>query len=67
MPVIIVQGGAHTAVPVDVTRQWVKALNDLKMDFTYVELGPVDHGTVIPKGFPEVFRFFCEHTKAASH
>jgi predicted esterase len=67
MPVIIVQGGADTAVPVDYTRQWIKAMNDLKMNFKYVEIGPEDHGTIIPKGMPEIFRFFAEHTKQASH
>ena len=63
MPVILVQGGADTAVPVDRTRQWVATMNELKMNYKYVEMGPEDHGTIIPKGMPEIFKFFGEHTK----
>jgi hypothetical protein len=33
----------------DYARQWIKARSDLKMN--------------IPKGMPEIFRFFAEHTK----
>ncbi len=63
MPVILVQGGADTAVPVDRTRQWVATMNELKMNYKYVEMGPEDHGAIIPKGMPEIFKFFGEHTK----
>jgi predicted esterase len=67
MPVIIVQGGQDPAVPVDRTRQWIATMKDLKMNYKYVEMGPEDHGTIIPKGMPEIFRFFAEHSKPASH
>ena len=63
LPVIIVQGGSDTAVPVDRTRQWIAAMNELKMNYKYVEMGPEDHGSIIPKGMPEIFRFFAEHSK----
>jgi predicted peptidase len=63
MPVIIVQGGQDPAVPVDRTRQWIATMKDLKMNYKYVEIGPEDHGSIIPKGMPEIFRFFAEHTK----
>ena len=66
MPVIIVQGGQDTAVPVDRTRQWIATMKDLKMNYKYVEMGPEDHGSIIPKGMPEIFRFFAEHAKPAS-
>jgi predicted peptidase len=67
MPVIVTQGGADTAVPVDFTRRWVAAMKELSMNYKYVEMGPEDHGTIIAKGMPDIFKFFSEHTKAASH
>jgi predicted peptidase len=66
MPVMVTQGGADTAVPVDYTRRWIKSMNDLKMNFKYIEIGPEDHGTIISKGMPDIFRFFSEHAKAES-
>lgn len=63
LPVIVVQGGSDTAVPVDRTRQWVATMTELKMNYKYVEMGPEDHGSIIPKGMPEIFRFFAEHSK----
>lgn len=67
MPVIIVQGGQDTTVPVDRTRPWVATMKELKMNYKYVEMGPEDHGSIIPKGMPEIFRFFAEHAKSTGH
>ncbi len=63
MPVIITQGGQDTAVPVDYTRRWIATMKDLKMNYRYVEIGPEDHGSIISKGMPDIFRFFAEHEK----
>jgi len=65
MPVIVTQGGQDTAVPVDYTRRWIAAMQELKMNYLYVEMGPEDHGSIISKGMPDIFRFFAEHSKAA--
>ena len=63
MPVIVTQGSADTAVPVDFTRRWVQAMAGLQMNFKYVELGKEDHGSIIAKGMPDIFAFFTAHTK----
>lgn len=63
LPVLVTQGGADTAVPVDYTRRWIAAMKDLNVKYRYLELGGEDHGTIIAKTMPDVFRFFGEHTK----
>jgi len=63
MPVIITQGDADTAVPVENTRRWRDALEELKMNFKYVEMPGEDHGSIISKGMPAIFAFFSEHSK----
>lgn len=63
MPVIVTQGDADTAVPVDYTRRWIETMKDLKMNYKYVELPGEDHGSIISKGMPDIFKFFSEHSK----
>ena len=66
MPVMIAQGGSDTAVPVERTREWIATMTQLKMNYRYVELGPEDHGSIIAKSMPDIFKFFSEHSKPAS-
>lgn len=66
IPVMIVQGGKDTAVPVENTRTWAEAMKELKMEHVYVELPEGDHGTVIGDGMPAIFEFFAKHPKAAA-
>ena len=63
MPVMVAQGGADTAVPVDYTRRWIAVMKDSKMDYRYEEMGPEDHGTIIAKSMPDIFAYFAAHTK----
>ena len=63
MPVMITQGDADTAVPVENTRHWADALKELKMNSKYLEMPGEDHGTIIAKGMPAIFAFFAEHSK----
>jgi len=63
MPVIITQGDADTAVPVDNTRHWAEAMKELKMNYQYVEMPGEDHGSIIAKGMPDIFAFFRAHPK----
>jgi predicted esterase len=63
MPVIITQGDADTAVPVENTRRWADAMKELNMNYKYVEMPGEDHGSIIAKGMPAIFAFFAEHTK----
>lgn len=63
LPVIVVQGDADTAVPVDNTRQWIDTMKELDIELEYVEIPGGDHGSVISDGMPDIFEFFAEHTK----
>jgi predicted peptidase len=66
MPVIVTQGDADTAVPVANTRTWIETMKELKMNYKYVEMPGEDHGSIIAKGMPDIFKFFSEHSKPAS-
>jgi poly(3-hydroxybutyrate) depolymerase len=64
MPLFLAHGDADTVVPVDVGRRWAKTATDLKMkDFKYMEIPGADHGTVITRSMPEIFKFFKERTR----
>jgi predicted esterase len=63
MPILIAQGDADTAVPVDYTRRWIQVMKDLGMNYKYDEMAGEDHGSIISKSMPAVFAFFNEHTK----
>lgn len=63
MPVIVTQGDADTAVPVEYTRRWIEAMKQMNMNYKYVEMPGEDHGSIIAKGMPEIFTFFNEHSK----
>jgi len=63
MPVLVVQGDADTAVPVENTRKWIAAMRDRKMDHKYNEIPGGTHGSVIATGMPDIFAFFDAHTK----
>jgi predicted esterase len=67
VPVILVQGDADTAVPVDNTRRWVDKLKELNMTYEYKEIPGGDHGSVISTGMPDIFKFFAQHSKPASN
>lgn len=63
MPVLVVQGDADTAVPVENTRKWIAAMKDRKMNYQYKEIPGGDHGSVIGTGMPDIFAFFNAHKK----
>ena len=63
MPVLVIQGDADTAVPVENTRKWIAAMKDRRMDHKYNEIPGGDHGSVIATGMPDIFAFFNAHTK----
>lgn len=62
VPVIVVQGDADTAVPVENTRQWIDTIKELNMEHEYIEIPGGDHGSVISDGMPDIFAFFQQHT-----
>src|SRR5689334_7264086 len=64
MPLLLAHGDADTVVPTDVGRRWAKEATDLRMkDFKYIELLGADHGTVITRSMPDIFKFFKAHTR----
>lgn len=64
MPLFLAHGDADTVVPTDVGRRWAKEATELQMkDFQYLELPGADHGTVIARSMPDIFKFFSEHTR----
>lgn len=63
LPVMIAQGDADKAVPVDHTRRWIAVMNGLGMNYENVELPGEDHGTIVAKSMPGIFAFFSEHPK----
>jgi predicted peptidase len=63
MPVLVIQGDADTAVPVENTRKWIAAMKDRKMNHKYSEIAGGDHGNVIATGMPDIFAFFSAHAK----
>jgi predicted peptidase len=63
MPLIVIQGDADTAVPVENTRKWIAAMKDMKMNYKYDEIPEGTHGSVIATGMPDIFAFFNSHTK----
>ena len=58
MPVLLLQGDADNVVPPDYARRWAAAMKDLNMNYKYVEMPGEDHGTIIAKSMPEIFRYF---------
>jgi predicted peptidase len=63
MPMILVQGDADQAVPVEQTRLWAEKMKSLKMTYEYHELPGVGHSDAIAKGAPAIFKFFDKHVK----
>jgi dipeptidyl aminopeptidase/acylaminoacyl peptidase len=63
IPLMIVQGDKDNAVRVKYTHQWRDTMEELKMNYKYIEFPGGDHGTVIGDGMPDIFKFFAEHTK----
>ena len=63
VPMLVVQGDADTAVPVENTRTWVETMEELELDYEYIEIPGADHGTVISQGMPDIFAFFEAHAK----
>lgn len=61
VPVMVIQGDEDTAVPVENTRMWATTMDEMGMAHEYIEIPGGDHGTVIPDGMPDIFRFFAEH------
>lgn len=64
LPIMITQGDMDTAVPVENTRTWAAALDEIGLEHEYVEMPGRGHGyDIIGDSMPEIFRFFAAHTR----
>lgn len=67
MPVLLLQGDTDNVVPPEYARRWAAVMKDLNMNYRYIETPGEDHGTIIAKAMPELFRYFGEHSRPATH
>lgn len=61
IPVIVVMGDSDELVDVDVTRRWVAKMEELGMEYRYIEIPGGDHSRIItrtPANVEAIFDFF---------
>lgn len=64
LPIMVVHGDADEVVNVSISRdEWVPTMEELGMEYEYVEQPGVTHGPVITTSQADIFRFFGEHSK----
>lgn len=63
VPIYIVHGDRDQAVPVARIRNWVSRMKDLGVPVRYREIPGGSHGTALPSGAEEIFRFFDDHAR----
>ena len=63
LPVMVVQGDADEAVDVKVTRQWVAKLEELGMNYRYIEVAGGSHSSAGRENIGKVFEFLSKHSK----
>ncbi len=63
LPVMVVMGDADASVDVDVTRQWVAKMEELGMDYEYIEVPGGSHSSAGRANIDRVFAFLDKHRK----
>jgi predicted esterase len=63
VPVMIVHGDIDEVVPVANSHAWVEIMNELKMNYEFVEQPGITHGPVIQSGLKPIHEFFAKHKK----
>ncbi len=63
LPVMVVQGDADTAVDVEVTRRWVAKMEELGMNYEYIEVAGGSHFSAGRQNIDKVFAFLAKHRK----
>ncbi len=63
IPVMVVQGDADTAVDVEVTRRWVAKMEELGMNYEYIEVAGGTHFSAGRQNIDRVFAFLAEQRK----
>ena len=65
LPVMVVMGDADEAVDVDVTRRWVAKMDELGMNYEYIEVAGGTHFSAGRQNIAKVFEFLDKHRKDA--
>ena len=65
LPVMVVMGDADEAVDVEVTRRWVAKMEELGMNYEYIEVAGGTHFSAGRQNIDKVFAFLAEHRKEA--
>jgi dipeptidyl aminopeptidase/acylaminoacyl peptidase len=60
---ILIQGDADRAVPVEQTRKWAEKMKELAMTYQYREIRGGTHGSTLDSGARDMFRFFDKHVR----
>ncbi len=63
LPVMVVMGDADESVDVDVTRQWVAKMEELGMNYEYIEVPGGSHSSAGRANIDKVFAFLDKHRK----
>ncbi len=63
LPVMVVMGDADEAVDVKVTRVWVEKMEELEMDYEYIEVPGGSHSSAGRENIAKVFEFLSKHQK----
>lgn len=63
LPVIAVMGDADELVDVEVTRQWVAKMEQLGMNYEYIEVPGGSHSSAGRENIGKVFEFLSRHSK----
>ena len=66
LPVMVVMGDADESVDVEVTRRWVAKMDELRMDYEYIEVAGGTHFSAGRQNIDKVFAFLAKHAKEAS-
>ena len=61
IPIMVVHGEMDEAVPVEIAREWVAAMQEMGIEHEYVELPDVTHGPVIRISQEYIYEFFGRH------
>lgn len=63
LPVMVVMGDADESVDVDVTRQWVAKMEELGMEYEYIEVPGGTHFSAGRDNIDKVFEFLSRHAR----
>ena len=63
LPVMVVMGDADEAVDVNVTRTWVAKMEELGMNYEYIEVAGGSHFSAGRQNIDRVFAFLAKHHK----